>query len=286
MIAVRGAARRTCPPTISTTRPSCRDRRPGRPRLRPGRAPRCPRGRRRRTTCASSSTTCSTTTRSSSCGPRTRRTSSPASAVSAGAPSASSPTSRCTRGHASTSRRRGRRPASCSGATASTCRSSRSSTRPASSPAATSSGAGMIRHGAELVHAYAAATVPAHVRRAAQGVRRRVHRHGLARARQRLVRRVAEAEIAVMGAAGAVQILHRRRLDAIDDPAHAPTRNARSRRSTRSGSRNPYVAAERGYVDEVIAATRHPARARRRARAPVRPSASTNRAAATPTRRC
>ena len=38
---------------------------------------------------------------------------------------------------------------------------------------------GMIRHGAQLAFAYARATVPRVARRAAQGLRRRLHRHGL-----------------------------------------------------------------------------------------------------------
>ena len=113
----------------------------------------------------------------------------------------------------------------------------------------------MIRHGAELVHAYAAATVPAAVRRAAQGVRRRVHRDGLARPRQRLVHRVADGRDRGDG---------RARRGA--DPPPPPAR--RHRGPTPNGSRaaaleaeyadrfaNPYVAAERGYVDDVIAAS-------------------------------
>ena len=110
---------------------------------------------------------------------------------STGGRSASSRTSRCTAPGTldiEASRKAARFVAWCD---TSTCRSSRSSTRPASSRAATSNGAGMIRHGAELVHAYAAATVPRLLRRDAQGVRRRVHRHGLARHRQRPLRRVA-----------------------------------------------------------------------------------------------
>ena len=51
---------------------------------------------------------------------------------------------------------------------------------------------GMIRHGAELVHTYAAATVPRLLRGDAKGVRRRVHRHGLERHRERPLRRVAD----------------------------------------------------------------------------------------------
>ena len=128
----------------------------------------------------------------------------------------------------------------------------------------------MIRHGAELVHAYADGDRAAALRRAAQGVRRRVHRDGLEGPRQRLVRRVADRRDRGDGrAAGAVQILHRRELAAIDDDAERARRaGARSRPEYAERFLNPYIAAERGYVDDVIAAVRHPARPRRRARPP------------------
>ena len=61
---------------------------------------------------------------------------------------------------------------------------------------------GMIRHGAELVHAYAAATVPAALRRAAQGLRRRLHRHGLPGPRQRRLLRLARRRDRGDGRAG------------------------------------------------------------------------------------
>jgi propionyl-CoA carboxylase beta chain len=57
------------------------------------------------------------------------------------------------------------------------------------------------------------------------------------------------AEIAVMGPEGAVNILYRRELEAEADAA--AFRDARIR-EYREKFANPYVAAERGYVDEVI----------------------------------
>jgi propionyl-CoA carboxylase beta chain len=57
------------------------------------------------------------------------------------------------------------------------------------------------------------------------------------------------AEIAVMGAEGAVNILYKREIDA------APDKNvARARRAAEFKEKfaNPYVAASRGFVDEVI----------------------------------
>ncbi|MFB7601152.1 carboxyl transferase domain-containing protein, partial [Streptomyces sp. NPDC056160] len=58
------------------------------------------------------------------------------------------------------------------------------------------------------------------------------------------------AQIAVMGAQGAVNILHRRTItDAGDD---ADTTRARLIREYEDTLLNPYTAAERGYVDAVI----------------------------------
>src|SRR6185436_19203076 len=57
------------------------------------------------------------------------------------------------------------------------------------------------------------------------------------------------AEIAVMGPEGAVNILYRRELEAAADPQ--AFREAKIR-EYREKFANPYVAAERGYVDEVI----------------------------------
>jgi propionyl-CoA carboxylase beta chain len=57
------------------------------------------------------------------------------------------------------------------------------------------------------------------------------------------------AEIAVMGAEGAVNVLYKRELDAAANVAEA-----RAARITeyREKFANPYVAAERGFIDEVI----------------------------------
>ncbi len=63
------------------------------------------------------------------------------------------------------------------------------------------------------------------------------------------------AEIAVMGGPPAVQILHRRKLDAIDDPAGRAEEQAALETEYAERFLNPYIAAERGYVDEVIAAS-------------------------------
>ena len=57
-----------------------------------------------------------------------------------------------------------------------------------------------------------------------------------------------------MGAPGAVQILHRRELAAIDDDAERLAEQLALEAEYAERFANPYVAAERGYVDDVIAA--------------------------------
>jgi propionyl-CoA carboxylase beta chain len=57
------------------------------------------------------------------------------------------------------------------------------------------------------------------------------------------------AEVAVMGPEGAVNILYRRELDQARDPA--AFREERTR-EYREKFANPFVAAARGYIDEVI----------------------------------
>ena len=99
---------------------------------------------------------------------------------------------------------------------------------------------GMIRHGAELVHAYAAATVPRLCLAAAQGLRRRVHRHGLEEPRQRLVHGVAHRRDRGDGRAGrgADPLPPRPRRDRRRRRARSPS-SSRSRPSTRSASPTP-----------------------------------------------
>jgi acetyl-CoA carboxylase carboxyltransferase component len=57
------------------------------------------------------------------------------------------------------------------------------------------------------------------------------------------------AEIAVMGPEGAVNILYRREMERPDAP---PTLREDKTREYREMLATPYVAAERGYIDEVI----------------------------------
>jgi len=114
---------------------------------------------------------------------------------------------------------------------------------------------GMIRHGAELVHAYAEATVPRLcllLRKAYGGAYIVMDSKNLG---NDWCMAWPTAEVAVMGAPGAVQILHRRQLAAIDDDAERLTEQLALEAEYSARFANPYVAAERGYVDDVIAAS-------------------------------
>ena len=111
---------------------------------------------------------------------------------------------------------------------------------------------GMIRHGAELVHAYAAATVPrvcVVLRKAYGGAYIVMDSKGLG---NDACFSWPNAEFAVMGASGAVQILHGKRIGSEEERVRLEEEYA-ERYLT------PEIAAERGYVDDVIepAATRH-----------------------------
>jgi propionyl-CoA carboxylase beta chain len=108
---------------------------------------------------------------------------------------------------------------------------------------------GIIRHGAKLLYAFAEATVPKVTiitRKAYGGAYDVMSSKHL---RRRLQLRLADAEVAVMGPEGAVNIIYRR------DIAAAPRRlSARQKLMDDYKARfaNPYTAAERGYIDDVI----------------------------------
>jgi acetyl-CoA carboxylase carboxyltransferase component len=102
---------------------------------------------------------------------------------------------------------------------------------------------GMIRHGAQLVFAYAEATVPRVcliMRKAYGGAYIVMDSKGMG---NDLCLAWPSAQVAVMGAQGAVQILHRRE--------DAETQ-ARLVDEYEEAYLNPYVAAARGFVDQVI----------------------------------
>ncbi|MGH8874342.1 MAG: acyl-CoA carboxylase subunit beta [Acidimicrobiia bacterium] len=108
---------------------------------------------------------------------------------------------------------------------------------------------GIIRHGAKLLYAYSEATVPrvtVITRKAYGGAYVVMNSRGI---RADLVYAWPSAEIAVMGAQGAVNVIFRKELAEAADPE--------GRRAELIGDyerqfNNPYVAAELGLVDEVI----------------------------------
>ena len=109
---------------------------------------------------------------------------------------------------------------------------------------------GIIRHGAKLLYAFSEATVPKMtvITRKAYGGAYDVMNSKHIRGDINLAWPI--AEIAVMGPKGAVEVLYRRQIAAADDPAAA---EARFTDLYRDKFANPYIAAERGYVDDVIA---------------------------------
>ncbi|MFB7636400.1 acyl-CoA carboxylase subunit beta [Streptomyces sp. NPDC056149] len=111
---------------------------------------------------------------------------------------------------------------------------------------------GIIRRGAKLIYAYAEATVPliTVITRKAFGGAYDVM--GSKHLGADLNLAWPTAQIAVMGAQGAVNILHRRTLAAIEDPAQQDSRRQELIQEYEDALLNPYVAAERGYVDAVI----------------------------------
>ncbi|GAA3492474.1 acyl-CoA carboxylase subunit beta [Streptomyces cremeus] len=111
---------------------------------------------------------------------------------------------------------------------------------------------GIIRRGAKLIYAYAEATVPliTVITRKAFGGAYDVM--GSKHLGADLNLAWPTAQIAVMGAQGAVNILHRRTIAAVTDPEEAEATRAELIADYEDTLLNPYVAAERGYVDAVI----------------------------------
>jgi propionyl-CoA carboxylase beta chain len=109
---------------------------------------------------------------------------------------------------------------------------------------------GIIRRGAKLIYAYAEATVPlvTIITRKAYGGAYDVMGSKHLGADVNLA--WPTAQIAVMGAQGAVNILYRRELADAED---AEARRAELIQAYEDTLANPYIAAERGYVDAVIA---------------------------------
>ena len=108
---------------------------------------------------------------------------------------------------------------------------------------------GIIRHGAKLLYAYCEATVPR-----VQIITRKAYGGAYVVMNSKsigadLAFAWPSAEVAVMGAPGAVNLIFRKEIEAADDPRRgAPS----SIDEYTERFANPYIAAERGYVDDVI----------------------------------
>jgi propionyl-CoA carboxylase beta chain len=108
---------------------------------------------------------------------------------------------------------------------------------------------GIIRHGAKLLYAFAEATVPklTVITRKAYGGAYDVMSSKHIRADFNFA--WPTAEVAVMGPEGAVNIVFRRELEQSDDPEQ---RRAELIADYKERFANPYTAAERGYIDDVV----------------------------------
>ena len=108
---------------------------------------------------------------------------------------------------------------------------------------------GIIRHGAKLLYAFAEATVPkinVIVRKAYGGAYIAMNSKHLG---ADMVFAWPTAEIAVMGPEGAANIIFKKDIAQSDDPITFRTEKIQEYKDKFS---NPYVAASRGYVDDVI----------------------------------
>ena len=108
---------------------------------------------------------------------------------------------------------------------------------------------GIIRHGAKLLYAYCESTVPR-----IQVITRKAYGGAYVVMNSKsigadLAFAWPSAELAVMGPQGAVEIVYRRELQQAADPAK---RRAELVTEYTERYANPYVAAERGYIDDVI----------------------------------
>jgi propionyl-CoA carboxylase beta chain len=108
---------------------------------------------------------------------------------------------------------------------------------------------GIIKHGAKLLFAFAEATVPK-----VTVITRKAYGGAYCVMSSKHIRTDVNfawptAEIAVMGPEGAVNILYKRELDAAADPT---AMRAKRVAEFREKFANPYAAASRGFIDEVI----------------------------------
>ncbi|MDC3281683.1 acyl-CoA carboxylase subunit beta [Euryarchaeota archaeon] len=116
-------------------------------------------------------------------------------------------------------------------------------------PGANQEWGGIIRHGAKLLYAYAEATVPkiTVITRKAYGGAYDVMSSKHIRGDYNIA--WPSAQLAVMGADGAVQIIHKRRINTAGNPEQERQRLVDDYNETFA---NPYQAAALGYLDDVI----------------------------------
>lgn len=108
---------------------------------------------------------------------------------------------------------------------------------------------GIIRHGAKVLYAYSEATVPkltVILRKAYGGSYIAMCNNSL---RADAVFAWPSAEIAVMGPEGAANIIYRKEIKNAENPAEVRMKKTAEYRDKYA---NPYIAAARGYVDDVI----------------------------------
>jgi propionyl-CoA carboxylase beta chain len=119
-------------------------------------------------------------------------------------------------------------------------------------PGTTQEFGGIIKHGAKLLYAFAEATVPkvTVITRKAYGGAYDVMASKHIRADMNFA--FPAAEIAVMGADGAVNIIYRGALDKIADDGERAAARARFVEEYKENFANPYKAASLGYIDEII----------------------------------
>ena len=108
---------------------------------------------------------------------------------------------------------------------------------------------GIIRHGAKLLYAYCESTVPR-----IQVITRKAYGGAYVVMNSKsigadLAYAWPSAELAVMGAQGAVEILNRKEIGEADDPEAKKVELADAYSDKWL---NPYVATDRGYIDDVI----------------------------------
>lgn len=116
-------------------------------------------------------------------------------------------------------------------------------------PGTTQEYGGIIRHGAKMLYAYSEATVPivnVITRKAYGGAYLAMCSKDLG---ADMVFAWPQAEIAVMGPEGAANIIFKRDIENADNPAQARTEKIQDYKDRFA---TPYIAASRGYVDDVI----------------------------------